>query len=139
MKNHQYKHIKLSFHRDRHNEALEILKSMSLYLRNDYIAEAIITYRKTLSGAKAVKASLNGNSRMVKSDYNRIKITLHVDRQNEALEILKSIAPYWRSRYIAEAIVSYNKIQNEATHVDRNIDLQSQKSQPVIKQNSFGI
>ena len=76
---------------------------------------------------------------MKNHQYKHIKLSFHRDRHNEALEILKSIAPYWRSRYIAEAIVSYNKIQNEATHVDRNIDLQSQKSQPVIKQNSFGI
>jgi anti-sigma-K factor RskA len=72
---------------------------------------------------------------MKKKLYRRVKLSFDTDRNRDAIEILDSIAPYWRSRYVAEAIVAYSKskIQNgQASNRNRDIDLDP-KSQPVSK------
>jgi hypothetical protein len=72
-----------------------------------------------------------------KNQYRRVKLSLDIERDRDAIDILQSIAPYWRSRYVAEAIVAYSKskIQNgQVSNRNRDIDM-APKSQPVSKQS----
>jgi len=79
------------------------------------------------------------------NQYKRMKIALHMERHREAIEILETVQPYWRSNYIAEAVAAYHKIQNSKTsRGNRKVVSKTEKSLSVgngseIDDDFFGV
>jgi len=53
--------------------------------------------------------------------YKRIKISFDVEKHREAIEILDGIKAYWRSSFVADAIIAYSKSQKGHTSNMRNV------------------
>ena len=117
-----YKHIRISFHTEKHRKAIERLKPLSGHWRSNYVAASIESYDKKDNGHAARDAG-NGPTGIDEPTpiYKRIWISLHTEKHRKAIEILHSLPRHWRSNYVAAAIESYDKKGNgQAARDDGN-------------------